>query len=1587
MKNIRSAAWALLAWTVWSLPLLAVEFGRLTDFPAVPDDKNLAIERIRVQMMTHKEHPLARAERIAHDYVYAGSDLGYKDPRLLRRMKADGLTVVETFEHNDGTAAMVVRDDRTGKHIVAFRGSDDEMDHKRNAVEVAMANRPVGTVTYSEHKNVWDDWAAKYGATGPLTVTGHSRGGGLAALFTANHSGKVGQLVMFQAPGQNLEEHQLFRKNGVKWPETTLVVAATDGVQLPGARHVGEPNVIVGWANDMDSEKVFGHTSYLLQNRFMMKWDETPYRNPEDGLKRVELDHYEYARLRVGAVVDVDKFKVELDMWSLLSPGETVYRIARKFVLVGGELLAEATVSSEILLQIINEANRPAELRELQRRLKCPGEDLFDHVLPEGLHSLEPDFYRVFKKLIEKDLAEVESGKRPRPSMRINGNAMAYIATNSVEDYLAALKEAYGDSYVEALENSIADLAARTTANSSNEPLPKPLLGRDQSTQYQMRIRLLQKYYELQRQALVTLDEMFAAEAELAIAKVAEEAGRLSECVKEVENYLLDAARRAAVTKQAANPPRPKGSGHKAQKQAAEHVQRVADTNGQAPPDWTFLTRAYEEIHEDLFAGASTFAQYTPQVTAWRNLSKSYWDNLTFLAGRDQKAKDQLAAQKKLYLREIEAIDLSFTTQARDKLAKLELLYGRYQRAGIMPLLNEVEQIIAVTKAGINDLVQATPDWFKMENKMVSGGTYRPTPAATIRTERDLANLAPNGVMAAMTWFPGVVQRSRAASEAAMKLQLGVSDWMQANQAKIAREQDYVLSLLDIYILESARRADIQAYYAEKAGVRYPDGMALRTAICDKGISPLSEALVELADLQDLLGADFVGVPIGLGELADKRALEIAYFGESFEALRKQEMVLMQDYLAVQPRLRQGSSRIAATVRANAAPDIRDCVWPQLTFNGKSIYVAHSGCDDYIRREVHGLTTDKYRNDIGEQWRIWNLPPGDTRDANPNKRLGPLLAFMDEHAAFERQFPGALEEIENRARLVAPLHERYTALAAWRKQLESSFRLACGKPLLQKAYQSSVGPAAYQRTDEYEQAMVALNFDHSHHASQLAYMRDIFIPRARKLIADMMAEEQRIRKEVETRLAKATEIAQEIEASPGLPMPDRARKLDKANKLINYCLAMHHSVDSHAPFKSDFATQTMQVNQQLGQTGGKEPPAPSGLLRGRITDRQTGAPLPGVTVRLVKAERVTRSTITMVSDDDGRFSTDHIPPGAWDYSITRAGYQPFEGALSVRAGVSEELVAPLVRATSATTGTLAVNVLRGRRAESVAVTITITDLKGRKVAEGAGPHPLAPGEYIVNTFARYMERDPASAHVRLGSGQKEVVDVRVWQDEGEDDDKPGLAMPPAPAPVPGPAAETFDRAVVLPCAPDRDFVRSLYHCITHREPTAEALDAQVERLRCGITRQLMVTYFFASPGYVNEKHDGVRFMTDACQAIYARQPTAAELRAWPRTDRKTIINEMFKNPAHLAATRECAAKWRKAPAAARPDAARDDAPTQDTTKSPAYEKYMEAHNALARLMAAGKGGTPEGQEAYKKLMQAKEAYEKSLKGSTPGSTR
>lgn len=142
--------------------------------------------------------------------------------------------------------------------------------------------------------------------------------------------------------------------------------------------------------------------------------------------------------------------------------------------------------------------------------------------------------------------------------------------------------------------------------------------------------------------------------------------------------------------------------------------------------------------------------------------------------------------------------------------------------------------------------------------------------------------------------------------------------------------------------------------------------------------------------------------------------------------------------------------------------------------------------------------------------------------------------------------------------------------------------------------------------------------------------------------------------------------------------------------------------------------------------------------------------------------------------------------------------------------------------------------------------------------------------------------------------------------EDEEGRGPVLVLSDASAP-----AGEFDRACALLCASDEEFIRSLYHCITHREPTAQELEAQVSRLQSGTLRRDMVQYFFASPGYVEQNHDGVRFITDACQAIYGREPSDAETSAWPRTDRSFIVIEMLDSPEHLAATQGCAALWRR----------------------------------------------------------------------------
>lgn len=192
---------------------------------------------------------------------------------------------------------------------------------------------------------------------------------------------------------------------------------------------------------------------------------------------------------------------------------------------------------------------------------------------------------------------------------------------------------------------------------------------------------------------------------------------------------------------------------------------------------------------------------------------------------------------------------------------------------------------------------------------------------------------------------------------------------------------------------------------------------------------------------------------------------------------------------------------------------------------------------------------------------------------------------------------------------------------------------------------------------------------------------------------------------------------------------------------------------------------------------------------------------------------------------------------------------------------------------------------------------TPTCIVGVRGTEFNVSHQATPSMTTIAVLSGTVEVTPtlfSAPAVTVSAGQRiTVYENRFGAPSSLDRDEPG----------------GFDLAVARLCSQDDDFVRSLYHCITHREPTAQEIREQVGLLRNGTPRQHMIAYFFASPGYENQKYGSIRFITDTCQAIYGRQPTDADLRAWPRAHRKTIVLDMFKHADHLTATRACPALW------------------------------------------------------------------------------
>ena len=109
----------------------------------------------------------------------------------------------------------------------------------------------------------------------------------------------------------------------------------------------------------------------------------------------------------------------------------------------------------------------------------------------------------------------------------------------------------------------------------------------------------------------------------------------------------------------------------------------------------------------------------------------------------------------------------------------------------------------------------------------------------------------------------------------------------------------------------------------------------------------------------------------------------------------------------------------------------------------------------------------------------------------------------------------------------------------------------------------------------------------------------------------------------------------------------------------------------------------------------------------------------------------------------------------------------------------------------------------------------------------------------------------------------------------------------------------FSNAVGKPCAPDKEFVLSLYHSVVEYDLEVSFATgyggAHMRSLQNGDSRLVTILAFFNSPGYLDKQKSGHEFMRDAYQAVLGREPSATEINQWPRITRNDIIKRLFNS--------------------------------------------------------------------------------------------
>ena len=274
---------------------------------AVSEKNNAELDKEKkyVKRATKNEHPLARMQRVAHGYAYGDGEKegGWDNKKFLTRIKADGFTVVETYKNSmDGAAAIVLRDDTTGKYIISIRGTDDTRD-KGSDYKEAREGLSIGVQQYSNNKKIFKGMIDKYSSRssdGKVIVAGHSLGAGVGNILSRTNPEKISKSYSFQGPGQTEKSADLFNQIPEdQRPEMILAVAAPDAVAYTGEKHPGNPKVYVAHSKKMAAGgSLFGHKSPFFQNIGMKDWKGENYISNDEHIAIAEMDFDEYNEFR-----------------------------------------------------------------------------------------------------------------------------------------------------------------------------------------------------------------------------------------------------------------------------------------------------------------------------------------------------------------------------------------------------------------------------------------------------------------------------------------------------------------------------------------------------------------------------------------------------------------------------------------------------------------------------------------------------------------------------------------------------------------------------------------------------------------------------------------------------------------------------------------------------------------------------------------------------------------------------------------------------------------------------------------------------------------------------------------------------------------------------------------------------------------------------------------------------------------------------------------------------------------------------------------------------------------------------------------